>query len=91
MDKAVTDFPEPLSPTIARVSPLKTSKLLFLTALINLLFISNSIPRFLIFNIGFIYITFLGSNASLTASPINTRRLNCIDNVKNADSPSQGA
>ncbi|AEP09059.1 ABC transporter, nucleotide binding/ATPase domain protein [Micavibrio aeruginosavorus ARL-13] len=32
MDKAVTDFPDPLSPTNATVSPADTEKDVFLTA-----------------------------------------------------------
>ena len=34
-DRAVTDFPDPLSPTSARVSPLRTSKLTPRTALVS--------------------------------------------------------
>jgi hypothetical protein len=52
MDKAVTDLPDPDSPTIATVSPLFTSKEILLIAVIFPISVSKSTWRFFICNSG---------------------------------------
>ena len=47
----ITDFPEPLSPTMNRISPLKTSRFASSTANCLSAFLGNAIVRFFIFNI----------------------------------------
>ena len=47
----ITDFPEPLSPTMNKISPLKTSRFASSTAYCLSAFLGNAIVRFCIFNI----------------------------------------
>ena len=48
----ITDLPEPLSPTINKISPLKTSKSAFSTAKFLSAFLGNAIVKSLISKIG---------------------------------------
>jgi hypothetical protein len=48
MDNEVTDFPEPDSPTIARISPLETDISIFFNAFVVELSVTKSTDRFLI-------------------------------------------
>ena len=87
----MTDFPEPLSPTIARHSPLLILKLLSLTAFTICSLNSKVILSFL-FQVKFSFkLPFLDQMHLLQLHQQKLRRLNCKDNVINAESPSHGA
>ncbi len=81
---AVTDFPEPDSPTIPSTSPCFTDNEIFSTAVILPSSVSNLTSRLFIFNnssIFYLFVILWGSAASLNPSP--TKQKDNINTTKN--------